>query len=104
MWLHHLWFTYFVPSLWGNGPEAIVQTVAYGAAAVVLIPPVRKFVARHVRDIKEHVTGETKALHEKLDLAHAKMDHIIKYHPDVPAFVHRDEGGKFKKQPEKAET
>ena len=52
-WLHHLWFGYFVPSLWGNGPEAIVQTVVYGLAAVLFIPPVRKFFKRHFEAAKE---------------------------------------------------
>ncbi len=57
-WLYHLWFGYFVPSLWGNGPEAVVQTFLYSAAAVLLIPPVRKWF-----------TGHMKKLHQKLDNA-----------------------------------
>lgn len=78
-WGHHLWFAYFVPSLWGNGPEALVQTVVYATAAVILIPPFRKWVVGHF----------TK-LHEKLDLAHEKMDHIIEHHPDIPPFEHKE--------------
>lgn len=86
-WLHHLWFGYFVPSLWGNGPEAIVQTVLYGAAALFLIPPVRRwFMAHVVEHLKQHITTETQALHVKLDEAHAKIDHVILHSKDIPAF------------------
>ena len=74
-WGHHLWFAYFVPSLWGNGPEAIVQTVVYGVAAAILIPPVRHWFEGHI-----------KALHEKMDTSHALMHHIIEHHPEIPPF------------------
>jgi hypothetical protein len=93
---HWTWFHYFVPSLWGNGPEAVVQTVVYGIAAVLILPPTRHWMQRHVDSIKEHMSGETKALHEKMDEAHQKIDHIIKNHPDIPDFRKRDANGKFK--------
>lgn len=84
-WMHVLWFTSFWPSLLGNGPEAIIQTVVYGAIAVLFIPPVRRFVVRHVDSLKVHAT----ALHdrEKADRAelHRKLDHIILHHPAIPA-------------------
>lgn len=77
--LHTLWFGYFVPSFWGNGPEAIAQTVLYGAIALLFVPPFRRWMQRHVDSIKEHLSGGDKELHEKLD-------HIIFHHPDIPPF------------------
>ena len=67
-WLYTLWFGYVWPSLKGNGPEALVQTVVYGVIAAAVYPPFRSYLKRET----EHL--------------HAKMDHIIKHHPDVPAF------------------
>jgi hypothetical protein len=64
--LSYLWFHYFWPSDMGNGPEALQQTVVYGAIAVIFVPVVRKWFRRHVAEL------------------HAKMDHIIKHHPDIP--------------------
>lgn len=66
--LHYQWFGYFWPSLKGNGPEALVQTVAYAAIAYAVYPPFR-----HWADCE-------------LAHVHAKMDHIIKHHPDIPGF------------------
>lgn len=68
-WLHTLWFNYFWPSLQGNGPEALMQTVVYGAAGFLLGVSSRRL--------------------------HAKLDHIIKHHPDIPDFKARsaDSGG-----------
>ena len=82
----YVWFRYFVPSLWGNGPEAIVQTVGYAVIGALLMPPVRRWLSRVKDEIKDHVSGENAALHAKLDMAHEKMDHIIRYHPDIPDF------------------
>lgn len=86
-WLHALWFGYFWPSDKGNGPEALTQTVIYATIAVLLVPPVRKaierFAKRHAESIKAHVSAEHAAVHEKLD-------HIIRYHPDIPDFVPPD--------------
>jgi hypothetical protein len=65
--LYHLWFSYFVPSFWGNGPEAIAQTVLYGLIALAVIPPFRHWFERHI-----------KSLHEKLDIAHEKGDEMTK--------------------------
>ena len=73
-WLYTLWYGYVWPSLKGNGPEAVVQTVVYGVLAIILIPPVRRFA---------------KAEFEKV---HAKMDHIIKHHPDIPDFPSKTPG------------
>ena len=78
-WMTNLWFNYFWPSLKGNGPEALVQTVAYAAVAVAVYPPLRKWA-----------TKEERAMRAEL---HSKVDHIIKYHPDIPDF-HRDRTAK----------
>lgn len=73
--IHTLWFSYFWPSLQGNGPEALIQTVVYGLIAMAVYPPLRKWSKR-----------ELEKVHGKLDEAHEKMDHIIRYHPDIPPF------------------
>ena len=75
----YLWIEYFWSSLKGNGPEALVQTAAYGVIAAVLVPAVRHFLHREFDKVKTHVSGENA-------LIHAKMDHIIKHHPDIPDF------------------
>lgn len=67
-WLQTLWFGYAWPSLKGNGPEALIQTVVYGALAVIFVPVVRRFVKTEMRKV------------------HAKLDHVIRYHPDIPDF------------------
>jgi hypothetical protein len=93
-WASNLWFGYTWPSLKGNGPEALVQTIVYGAIAVVLIPPVRKaiekFAKRHVDSIKAHVSAEHDALHDK-------VDHLIKHTHGVPE-THSD-GSDFMERP-----
>lgn len=67
-WLWVLYFDYVWPSIKGNGPEAVVQTLVYGALAVIFIPPVRHWAER-----------ETKKLH-------AKLDHVIRHSTDIPPF------------------
>ena len=71
--LWYLWIAYFWPSLKGNGPEALVQTLVYAAIAIVLYPPLRDWI--------------THEAHSGEKLLHDKLDHIIKHHPDVPPFV-----------------
>ena len=78
-WLHHLWYGYFVPSLWGNGPEAIFQTVLYGAIALIFVPPLRHFVERHV-----------KSIHEKLDHQHQeRIDQADHHHKEALALARK---------------
>ena len=69
-----LWFDYGYPSLKGNGPEALVQTIVYGMIAFAVYPPLRKWAKRET----EHL--------------HAKVNHLIKHLPDVPAFDDRKHG------------
>ena len=68
--LYILWYGYAWPSLKGNGPEALIQTIAYAAIAVAVYPPLRKWA-----------TKEERAMRAEL---HRKVDHIIKWHPDIP--------------------
>ena len=70
--LYTLWFGYAWPSLKGNGPEALIQTVAYAAIAIAIYPPLRGWVVREAH------RGEAEL--------HRKLDHIIKYHPGIPDF------------------
>ena len=68
--LYVLWYGYAWPSLKGNGPEALIQTIVYGALAVAIYPPLRKWA-----------TQEERAMRAEL---HRKVDHIIFHHPDIP--------------------
>ena len=62
------WSAYFWPSDKGNGPEALQQVALGVAVASLLYPPLRAAWKRETERI------------------HAKMDHIIKHHPDIPEF------------------
>ena len=53
-----LWFNYFWPSLKGNGPEALVQTVVYGGIAVLLVPVVRRFMRAEAERARKIANGE----------------------------------------------
>lgn len=64
----YLWIDYFWSSLKSNGPEALVQTVVYTGIAFAIYPPFRKWLK-----------------HES-NLMHQKLDHVIKWHPDIPEF------------------
>ena len=66
------WLNYFWASLKGNGPEAIIQTIVYAGIAYAVYPPFRKWLM--------HETGEL----------HAKMDHIIRHHPDIPDYKEKN--------------
>ena len=63
--LHRIWFDYFWSSDKGNGPEAIQQTILYGAIAAVLIPAVRHFVKK-----------EFNSVHEKIEEVHDHLHHV----------------------------
>lgn len=71
-WLNYIWISYFWSSDKGNGPEAIQQTLLAVVAAAILIPVVRKAIKRESAHL------------------HAKLDHLIKHHPDIPSFTHPD--------------
>lgn len=78
-WLHTLWFGYGWSSDKGNGPEAIQQTVIYAVIAVLLVPPFRRLLQKELKK-------GNKEIHEKLDHAHALIEHVIKHHPDIPPY------------------
>jgi hypothetical protein len=73
---HALWFGYFVPSLWGNGPEELISLAVFAVLGSLIWPPSRRVIERFVQ---RHLKSE----HEEL---HAKLDHIIHFHPDIPAY------------------
>jgi hypothetical protein len=77
--IYTLWFGYIWPSLKGNGPEALVQTIVYAGVAVAIYPPLRDWAKREAE--KFHATEKADREH-----LHAKLDHIIKHHPDIPEF------------------
>jgi len=64
--LHTLWFGYGWPSLQGNGPEGIIQSALFGLAGYFVGRAAKKHAGR----------------------LHAKLDHIIKHHPDIPPMPH----------------
>jgi hypothetical protein len=68
------WFVWIYPSLRGNGPEAGVQTVVYAGIAMAVYPPLRKWAQRETAHL------------------HAKVDHLVKHLPEVPAFDDRKHG------------
>ena len=71
-WLYDLYFNYVWPSLKGNGPEALVQTVVYGILALIFVPPVRRWAEKEAKHL------------------HAKIDHVIKHSTDIPPFPGTD--------------
>ena len=50
--LYVLWYGYAWPSLKGNGPEALIQTIVYGALAVAIYPPLRKWATQEERAMR----------------------------------------------------
>lgn len=76
-WLHSLWFGYGWSSDKGNGPEALQQTLLYGAIAIALVPPIRHWAARHVESIKQHIEQENAHIH-------AKLNHVILNSKSIP--------------------
>jgi hypothetical protein len=83
-WLYTLHFGYLWPSIKGNGPEALAQTVVYFIIAAIFIPVVRKFIAREFAKVHHsiHVHGTEITAH---------LHHIAKYTDGVPPFEHSDE-------------
>ena len=75
-WLYTLWYGYVWPSLKGNGPEALCQTVLYAVLLYFFYPPFRKWVTKEERQASA--------------LLHEKLDHVIRHHPDIPPFKPKD--------------
>jgi transcription elongation factor GreA-like protein len=81
--------TFFDRWIWpagGSGgiPGDVVATfiwiVLAAIATSILYPPLRKAVERF---IKRHFEAATAELH-------AKLDHIIEHHPDIPPYISKD--------------
>jgi hypothetical protein len=72
-----LWYGYAWPSLKGNGPEALIQTIVYGLIALVFVPPIRKWFKR-----------EYDKVHVKVDHAIRQNAHIIAHTKGVPNVSH----------------
>lgn len=89
-WLYTLWFGYAWSSDKGNGPEAIQQTIVYGLAAIILIPPVRRFLKFEFDKVHAKIDRGHQELHEKLDELHRKVDHGHA-HMGVPPLPPKDE-------------
>jgi hypothetical protein len=86
-WASDLWFNYSWSSDKGNGPEAIQQTIVYAAAAALLVPLVRKFIAREFAKVHHsihiHGTEITAHLHhvtEKMGLPRFEHSDAYKAH------------------------
>ena len=64
-WLYNLWFNYAWSSDKGNGPEALQQTIAYAAIAIVFVPIVRKFIKREFDRVHTsiHIHGQEAQAH-----------------------------------------
>jgi hypothetical protein len=54
----------------------LIWVIIAGVATTVFYPPVRKAVEKYVKRHFEEGTAEL----------HAKLDHIIEHHPDIPPY------------------
>ena len=72
--LYVFWYGYTYPSLKGNGPEALFQTVLYGAIAIAFIPLIRKFL----RSELAKANGEVKKIEEELLVAEHWLLRLVK--------------------------
>ena len=70
--LHHVWFSYVVPSLYGNGPEDLIRTAIAVTLAYVFIPQVRRFFLRGWDRLHKRFDG----LHESHDEIHDHLHHL----------------------------
>ena len=62
-WLHEIWFGYFVPSLYGNGPESLCEIIIGVVVWNKLLGPrLKKWhqreMERHHAAMRDHVAGE----------------------------------------------
>lgn len=64
--MSNFWFNYWWPSIKGNGPEDVTSLLIVAAVTVIVVPRVRRWIAQEAGHF------------------HAKLDHIILNHPDIP--------------------
>lgn len=69
-WLYTLWFGYVWPSLKGNGPEAVVQTIVYGAIAMAVYPPLRKWSRAEITKVHHKLDGHHRELLKQAERHH----------------------------------
>src|ERR1035441_3549913 len=101
MWLHHLWFNSFVPSFWGNGPEALGQTVLYGLIALAVIPPFRHWLERHIKSIHDKLDKHHEAILAQNEEHHESAMALAQEHHEahmaaIKGQKPRDANGRFK--------
>jgi hypothetical protein len=65
----------------GDVLATLIWVLLAAIATSVFYPPVRRAVEKF---LKRHLQEETAEIH-------AKLDHIIKYHPDIPPYVPKDQ-------------
>lgn len=89
--IHTLWFNYEVPSLYGNGPEAITELIIVGIISALLIPPIRRWIKSEFHKVHEKIDLGHKEIHERLDRSHERQDellrhvqHVIKHTKAIP--------------------
>ena len=80
----HIWTGYFWPSIQGNGPEALVQTIVYGTIAIILVPPIRRWFKAEYERIHAKIDFGHKELHKKLDHNADVLHHIVKHTRGIP--------------------
>lgn len=64
------------------GPNLVASVVQWAVLAllvVVLYPPIRHWFEAEFHRGRQHVS-------EELSQVHAKLDHVIQHHPDIPPF------------------
>jgi hypothetical protein len=65
----------------GDVVATLIWVILAAIATTIFYPPVRKAVEKFV---KRHIEAGTAELH-------AKLDHIIEHHPDIPPYVSKNE-------------
>jgi hypothetical protein len=72
-------------------PNLLASVIQWAVILIIvslLYPPwrraIERFASRHVDSIKQHLSSEHEKLHAKLDIMHAKQNHIIKNTRSIP--------------------
>lgn len=79
----------------GNIGAVPWQAAIFSPFVALLWPKVREwirtFLHKHiVIPMQAHVSTSNDEVRVLLEEAHAKMDHIILHHPDIPDYVHKE--------------
>jgi hypothetical protein len=93
--LRHFLAWGFTPGNWFTNASEQIIAIAFGAVlGATLWPPLRRalgktahrFVDAKLKPLHDHLTA-ARADREEL---HAKLDHIIREHPDIPPYVKKE--------------